>query len=81
MTDFTVPVAAPPDVDPIFYRAQMLQTMAMTYKRAVKDLSDEDATASALATWETEWDDDPAPRTMDAAIQAVVADLDYWGDD
>lgn len=77
-SDLDYPVAAPGDVDPRIFRAQLIQTMALRYMRAVPDLSLDEAMESAVATWETDWDDDPAPRTMTAAIEAVDSDLEYW---
>lgn len=75
------PVAAPEGVEPIIFRAQLIQLLAMTYKRAVPDLSDEEANEAALATWGTDWPDDPQPRALEAAVEAATEDLAYWGED
>jgi hypothetical protein len=70
-----------PGVLPVFVREQMLQQMANRYKIAVADLTDEEARDAAIATWETEWPDDPAPRTFEAAKEAVDDDLSCWDED
>jgi hypothetical protein len=33
---------------------------------------------AAKATWDTDWDDDPKPRTIEAGIEAADSDLAYW---
>lgn len=71
----TVEVA---DVDPLFVRHMMLGAMAIHYRRYVTDLPYEDAIASARATWETDWPNDPEPRTFEQAIEAVDSDLEHW---
>ena len=75
------PVAAPENVDPVIFRAQIIQSMGMWFKLAVPDLSDDEAHASAIASWETDWPDDPAPRTLEAAKEVVRDELAYWGED
>jgi hypothetical protein len=72
------PLATPEGVDPVIYKAQMLQAMANRYERSVPGLNHEDGYAAAVATWETEWPDDPSPRTMAAALEAVDEDLTEW---
>jgi len=74
------PVAAPDGVAPIIFRAQLIQHMMLQYKLAA-DLDDEEAHDAAMATWDTEWPDDPAPRTLEAAAEVVSDDLAYWGED
>ncbi len=82
MTDkLDYPVEAPAGVEPVIYREQILQSMATRYKVAVTDMDDEEARDAAMATWETEWPDDPAPRTVKAALDVVEDDLYYWGED
>ncbi len=76
------PVAAPADVAPVIFRAQIIQTMATMYMTHMKDVEPpftrEEATDAAMATWGTEWDTDPAPRTLEAARNEVSGDLAYW---
>jgi len=74
------PVAAPDGVAPIIFRAQIIQHMMLQYKKAAA-LDDENAMAAAVATWETDWPDDPAPRTLEAAAEVVSEDLAYWEED
>ena len=74
------PVAAPDGVAPIIFRAQLIRHMALQYKLAA-DLDDEEAHDAAMATWDTEWPDDPEPRTLEAAAEVVSDDLAYWGED
>lgn len=75
------PVAAPDGVDPIIFRSQIIQAMAVRYQQAVPDLSNEEAHDSAMSTWDTEWEADPAPRTVLASYTEVDADLSYWGEE
>lgn len=75
------PICAPIDgVEPIFVAAMIRQSMALRYMKAA-GLTLEEATASATATWETEWESDPRPRTIELAAEAVESDLEYWGED
>jgi hypothetical protein len=75
------PTCAPIEgVDPIFVSHMIRGAMACRYARAAS-LAFEDAVAAAQATWETEWPDDPEPRTFETANEAVDADLEYWGED
>lgn len=75
MSELDYPVAAPVGVEPIIFRAQIIQNMAARYKAAMPDMPDEAARDAAMATWETDWPDDPAPRTLEAAIECVDDDL------
>ncbi|MGE8135691.1 hypothetical protein ACQKO5_18960 [Novosphingobium subterraneum] len=80
------PVAPPENVHPVIYRAQIIQTMALEYLKAMTFGSEEDFTLdegfeAAKATWDTEWDSDPAPRTLELGIAAARADLEHWVDD
>jgi len=78
------PVATPDGFDPLIYRAQIIAAMRERYKIAL--FSDEDdpvegdetAFDLAVTTWNTEWPDDPAPRTLKAAMDVVDDDLHYW---
>ena len=75
------PVAAPDCVEPVIYRSQIIQAMAARYQQAVPDLSNEEAHDSAMSTWDTDWDTDPEPRTIEASYPEVDADLSYWGEE
>ena len=79
------PVAAPSDVAPDIFRALILQAMAMEYFNAMRGAPEEftmgEAFDAAHATWDTDWSDDPEPRTIEAAIKEVHADLSYWGEE
>ena len=86
MTDYSqFPVDAPLGVDPVIFRSQILQSMALQYFEAMGSndakFSMAEAFEAAAATWETEWDDDPAPRTLESARDAVSADLEYWNEE
>lgn len=72
------PMAVPSDTDPKIFKAYLLQVMSQRYKDAVPDLEAEGAYAAAVATWETEWPDDPSPRTVERAKEAVDDDLTEW---
>jgi hypothetical protein len=74
------PVVDMPDVLPIFVRSMILGAMATQYVQAVPDLSLMEGFAAAKATWETDWDGDPAPRTFEAAREEVENDLQCWED-
>lgn len=85
MSDLDYPVAAPDDIAPVIYRAMIIQAMAMEYMKAMRSSPEpfemSNAFEAAQATWETEWDDDPAPRTIEAGLQEAQNDLDYWYED
>jgi len=68
-------------VQPLLAESFLRQQMAIHYQKAVPDLSDEEARDAATATWETDWDEDPEPRTLKSAIDAVNSDLEYWHED
>ena len=82
-TDY--PVAAPAGVAPVIFRAQIIQTMATEYFRymqgAEEPFSMAEAHDCAMASWDTDWPDDPDPRTLEAAMQVVSDDLAYWGEE
>lgn len=80
------PVAPPENVHPVIYRAQIIQTMGLEYFKAMTFGSDEDFTLdngmeAAKATWNTEWESDPEPRTLELGIAAAHSDLEHWVDD
>ena len=83
--DLDYPVANPPDIAPIIFRAMILQAMAMQYfnymRDAPEDFSLDEAFDAARATWETDWEIDPDPRTMEAAKEEVSNDLAYWNEE
>lgn len=83
ITDY--PVAATDGIDPVIFRTQIIQRMALEYHKAMESSDEEfnwdDAMGAAMATWGTDWPDDPEPRTIEAALEAVSGDLDYWWED
>lgn len=85
MSELDYPVASPDDIAPVIYRAMIIQAMAMEYMKAMRGAPEEfeltHAFEAARATWETEWEDDPAPRTIEAGLQEAQNDLDYWYED
>lgn len=74
------PIAPMDDVEPVFVRQMMLQAMAAEYAKATGE-SLEDMMSAARATWDTEWETDPAPRTIEAAISEAQADLECWDEE
>jgi len=85
MTELDYPVQAVDGVEPTLVRAQIIQAMALQYfnfmRSAPEDFTMAEAFDAATATWETDWPDDPSPRTFEAAKQAVDDDLSYWGEE
>jgi len=81
-TDY--PVASPPDIAPPIYRAMIICSMALQYLQAIApssvDFSLDEAFDAAHATWDTEWPDDPEPRTIEASRDVVSDDLAYWAE-
>jgi len=79
------PLAAPDGVAPAIFKAMILQTMAITYVNAMKGADEpfglDEGFDAAHATWDTEWDNDPEPRTIGAGIYEVEQDLQYWNED
>lgn len=71
------PLAPMDGVAPVFVRQLLLQAMAAEYAKATGD-SLEDMMDAARATWDTEWETDPAPRTIDNAVAAALSDLECW---
>lgn len=63
-----------------FVPVLLRSSMAARYCAAVPDLTLDQGMDAALATWDTDWDSDPAPRTIEAAIITVDGDLECWGD-
>ncbi|MEE2741810.1 MAG: hypothetical protein VYA35_10660 [Pseudomonadota bacterium] len=83
MSDATdYPVATPDGMAPNIFRAQIMQTMALRYFNHMRGVDPpftmEEAHEAAMDTWSTEWPDDPAPRTLEAAIEVTDGDLAYW---
>lgn len=72
-------------VAPVIYRAMIIQSMAMQYFKymqgAPEELKMENAFEAAKATWETDWPDDPAPRTIESSRDVVDDDLAYWNEE
>lgn len=67
-------------VAPVFVRQLMLQAMAAVYAKATgKTL--EGMMDAARATWDSDWESDPAPRTIEFAIEAAQSDLQYWDEE
>jgi len=81
MADLDYPVAAPDGVAPVIFRAMLIQHMALRYMQSVPGLSLDEGMESAIATWGTDWDSDPAPRDYDDAADAVDSDLEHWEGD
>lgn len=79
------PVAAPEGIAPVIYRAMIIQTMALEYIKYMAGtddpLTEDEAFDAAHAAWDTEWPDDPAPRTIEAGIEVANDDLSYWYED
>ena len=79
------PIANPDDIAPAIFRAVLIQSMALEYFKAMQgspdDFSFDEAMEAAMATWDTEWSDQPQPRTLEAAIAEVQGDLEYWGEE
>lgn len=74
------PVVEIPNVEPIFVRSMLIGAMAARFMGQVPDLSQDEAFDAAMATWETDWPDDPDPRTFQAAKDAVDDELQHWTD-
>ena len=81
-TDYLV--ASLPDIAPPIYRAMIICSMALQYLQAIApssvDFSLDEAFDAAHATWDTEWPDDPEPRTIEASRDVVSDDLAYWAE-
>ena len=79
------PVAPPNGVDETIFRHQILQAMALQYFNYMRGAPEEFTMAEGLdaahASWDIEWPDDPAPRTLEAAMQVVSDDLSYWNEE
>ena len=74
------PSCAPVEgLDPMFLPAMLKGAMACRFCRAVgPEMSIDQGMDAAIATWETEWPDDPEPRTFEAAMEAVDDELSCW---
>lgn len=73
-------VAHPSNVAPVLFRAMLIGVMATRYAERT-GMSMDEAFDPARATWDTEWELDPAPRTAEMALDAVDSDLEHWGDE
>ncbi|MCI1143181.1 hypothetical protein MOP88_14120 [Sphingomonas sp. WKB10] len=73
------PIAPMEGVATIFVRQLLLQAMATEYAKATGE-SIHDMMDAARATWDTDWETDPAPRTIEAAVEAARSDLEHWED-
>lgn len=71
------PVVEMAEVEPVFVRQMILGAMAIRYMRAAA-LDQNEGFNAARATWNVEWETDPAPRTFEQAIEQVDGDLEYW---
>lgn len=79
------PVEAPAGVDETIFRHQILHNMALQYFNYMRGAPEEftmvQVFEAALATWDTDWPDDPNPRTLEAARDVVDDDLSYWNEE
>ena len=84
MSDLDYPVANPPDVAPVIYRAMIIQAMALEYFKLMRGSEEpfdlDDALAAAHATWATDWSNE-GPRTIEMGIDEAQGDFEHWGDD
>ncbi len=79
------PAAPPAGIDPAAYRDTIIAAMQRRYKIALladdeQAEVDEETRDMAMATWDTEWPDDPQPRDLKAAMDVVDDDLHYWAE-
>jgi len=76
------PICAPIEgVNFVFVPHMIKGAMAIRFVRRVPGLTLDQGMDAAVATWETEWSSDPAPRTLARAIEEVDSELEHWGDD
>lgn len=75
MSDY--PCAPIEGVDPVFVPYMLRGAMALRYARCT-DMDYDDAVECAVATWDTDWETDPSPRTLANAVEAVDSDLEHW---
>jgi len=73
-------MAIPAGIDHLTYRALIVQAMSGLYLSAVPDLGEDGALDAAIATWDTDWDCDPEPRTIAHGIEAASSDLEHWAE-
>lgn len=71
------PCAPIEGVAPFLIESVLRQTMALRFMQAT-DCTMDEAVMLATASWETDWESDPSPRTIEHAKQAVDAALEYW---
>lgn len=74
------PCAPIEGVAPIFVPHMLKGAMALRYMRFA-NCTYEEGVMHAIATWDTDWESDPEPRTFDLAKQAVDDDLECWEGD
>ena len=72
-------IAAIHGVNRLLWKPMLLHAMAGRYCQQAQ-LCPSEGMDAAVATWETKWDDDPVPRTMQMALDAVDSDLQHWRD-
>lgn len=72
-------IAAIHGVNRLLWMPMLLHAMAGRYCQQAQ-LCPSEGMDAAVATWGTEWEDDPAPRTMQMALDAVDSDLQHWRD-
>lgn len=82
MTQGAEPVCAPiPGVEPIFWPHMLKAAMATRFCRACgPEMTFEQGMDAAVATWETDWDSDPAPRSFEHAMDAADSEMEHWHD-
>lgn len=82
MSDLDYPVAAPEGVAPVIFRSQIIQRMALEYfnymRGSPEDFTMAEAFDAAMATWETDWPGDPAPRTRSCATARPTRPQPAW---
>lgn len=85
MKELDYPVAPDEGVAPVIYRAMIIQAMALHYLKAMQGSPEpftlDNGFEAARATWDTEWEFDPKPRTIQLGIDEADNDLAYWNED
>lgn len=80
MTDLPTRIAPIEGIAEPLWKPTLLHAMAARFcSRARIDLSE--GMDAAVAVWESEWDSDPEPRTMEMAMDAVDDELEHWCED
>jgi len=65
---------------PFLVEPLIRQVMAARYQERT-GCSQDEAVMHATATWESEWESDPRPRTIELAKEAVDSDIECWEGD